>query len=230
MSGGIQIMSMRIETLEKSDIGSMADHELHALRNSFAQIYTKFGDEKSWPGVPKDVFITKYAHLTHEMDSRGILAKFGSLDAAVFQKKADSILNGEPEETEQSFDKAIKIIPITKADDDPEQIVMGIVAEPNELDTDEDWQTEDDIREALYSFMEQGAIFKMNHKGSDIGATLLEAFIAPVNFAIEGQDVKKGSWVQALRVDDDTWEQIENGELTGFSMAGTAIRIEDEAA
>lgn len=39
---------------------------------------------------------------------------------------------------------------------------------------------------------------------------------------IEGQQIKKGTWLMTMEVaDDDVWGKIEKGEITGFSMGGT---------
>ena len=38
---------------------------------------------------------------------------------------------------------------------------------------------------------------------------------------IEGQPIKKGTWLMTMEVsDDDVWDKIEKGEITGFSMGG----------
>ncbi|CAH1059444.1 XkdF-like putative serine protease domain-containing protein [Paenibacillus pseudetheri] len=43
------------------------------------------------------------------------------------------------------------------------------------------------------------------------------------------QQIVKGSWVAAVKVtDDDTWEAIKKGEITGFSMWGVGKREEIE--
>jgi hypothetical protein len=229
---------MRIEELQMRDIQKMEDSELHTLRLQFSQIHSKFWEEKCWPAISKDAFIVKYAALAREMDRRHISKTAEPLDATLFRLYSERIINGESLDLAEldphpvpGGSRTIKKMILKKDDEEeePERIVFGVVAEPEEEDTEGDWETEEDIREALYYFMEHDAIFKMNHSGGALDVKLLEAFIAPVDYEIEGQPVKKGSWVQALRVDEDTFEQIEAGELTGFSMAGTAIRIEDEA-
>lgn len=220
---------MRIEKFNKSDMEKMSDLEIHALRNQFSQIHSKFWEAKSWPAMSREEFIAKYADLAIEMDRRDIRKTTSDIDVSLFGLHAERIASGESMDLVQEGSRTIKRMIVKKADsDDPERIVFGIVAEPDEKDSEGDWETEDDIREALYYFMEHDGIFKMNHSGGSIDVNLLEAFIAPVDYSIEGESVKKGSWVQGVRVDVDTFDKIEKGELTGFSMAGTAIRIEDD--
>jgi hypothetical protein len=227
---------MRIEDLQIRDIQKMEDGDLHVLRNQFAQIHSRFWDAKSWPAMSKDLFIMKFAALSLEMDRRKISKSAKEVDVTLFRLYTERIMNGEsldladldPHPVDGGSISFKKMIVKKDDSEDPERIVFGIVAEPDEKDTEGDWESEEDIREALYYFMEHDGIFKMNHAGGAVDAKLLEAFIAPVDYTIEGEIVKKGSWVQALRVDTDTFEKIEEGELTGFSMAGTAIRIEDD--
>lgn len=224
---------MTIENLKITEIAKMDDTDLYVLQNQFSQIHDKYW--VSWPGISKEEFIEKYAHLAGEMERREMRKHAAPIDISLCGILMQRIVSGDspdpmdasphpPSAGSREFHKMI----LKKDDsDDPERIVFGIVAEPEEEDTEGDWESAEDIEKALYHFMEHDGIFKMNHAGGAVDAHLLEAFIAPVDYEIEGEAVKKGSWVQALRVDAETFTKIESGELTGFSMAGTAIRIED---
>ena len=54
---------------------------------------------------------------------------------------------------------------------------------------------------------------------------ILESYLAPTSFELGGAAVRKGTWLLALRVlDDQLWEQIKTGGLTGLSMGGSARR------
>ena len=109
-----------------------------------------------------------------------------------------------------------------KADED-ERIVYGIVYEPNVVDSQGDKASAKTIRKAAYQFMEHVQNFKVNHAGASVGVRVLENYLAPSSFTMAGQKVKKGTWVLATRVLDDTlWESVKKGELTGYSMAGRA--------
>ena len=66
-------------------------------------------------------------------------------------------------------------------------------------------------------------MFKMSHRGKPLKIQVLENYLAPDDITIEDTEVKKGSWILAVRVLDKlVWEKIKVGELTGFSMAGLA--------
>lgn len=56
-----------------------------------------------------------------------------------------------------------------------------------------------------------------------------ESYIAPADFVINGQFVKKGSWLGVIYVsDDEVWEGIKSGEYNGLSIQCIA-NVEDIA-
>lgn len=104
-----------------------------------------------------------------------------------------------------------------------EQIVGGVVYAPDEEDAQGDSASAEEIRKAAYGWMERRQEFMAFHDGTPIRAKVLESYIAPVNFHMETELVKKGSWVLITRVlDKSIWAKIKSGEITGYSMAGRA--------
>lgn len=119
-------------------------------------------------------------------------------------------------------DREIKLI---KAAGD-ERIVFGVVLEPDEVDSQGDTISKAEIRQACHKFMEDFGNLGLQHAEIVNGKLkLLENFIAPVDFDVEGEKVKAGSWLMKERVvDDGLWKAVKKGELTGFSIGGSAIR------
>ncbi|MBA7548669.1 hypothetical protein ES705_41134 [subsurface metagenome] len=127
-------------------------------------------------------------------------------------------------EEAKKFNKFIPIFDISKKTD--EHIVCGVVYAPNEVDSQGDTTTEEEIRKALYSYMGGPQKFKLNHKGKYIDAKVLEIYIAPVDFEMSNQKIKKGSWLLISRVlDEKVWKGIKDGTITGYSLAGRAVHI-----
>ena len=125
------------------------------------------------------------------------------------------------------LNKSLRLLPVKK--DATEHIVYGVVWEPETTDSQDDIISEDEIRKAAYQFMEETQIFKVNHEGNEVSTRILENFIAPDDFVVNGLPVKKGSWVLAVRVlNQNVWQGITNGLLTGYSVAGTAERGDTE--
>lgn len=121
---------------------------------------------------------------------------------------------------EKEVKKDIELVPLEKGD---EQIVYGIVYEPDVKDAQGDQANAEEIKKAAYDFMENAQAFKVMHKGKKVKVKILENYIAPVEFTIEKRTVKKGSWVLVTRIlDKKLWKEIKAGNLTGYSMAGYA--------
>lgn len=223
---------MKIEILKKSDIESMTDLQLHEQRQQFVQIHQAFWEQDCWPAIPKDEFVKKYTWLAKEMDKRNLMVKPRSIDLTSLRKSLRFVASGkereEPPEPPREVTKFVKVI----KGDAPERIVYGIVAEPDIEDSQGDQQTAEEIEKAAYWFMEEAQGIKVetdvDHDDDDFSANLLENYIARSDMIIEGEVIKKGSWIQSLRLGEDAWEKVESGELTGFSMKGTAIKIESE--
>ena len=114
-------------------------------------------------------------------------------------------------------------VPIIKQDRE-RQIIYGIVYEPDVLDAHDDAMEAEEIEKACHRFMLDSQLIKKGHK-KPAAAKVVESYIAPVDFEIGDEVVKKGSWVMAVKVmDSKLWQGIKAGEYTGFSMAGIGRR------
>ena len=111
--------------------------------------------------------------------------------------------------------------------DKKKQMVGGVVYEPDEVDTQDDFATKEEIEKAMYRFMEKYATntkrIRINHMGKKHFFPIIESFV-PDEDTIKGdQSLKKGAWWLMVKVTSDKiWKDIESGKLTGFSMGGTA--------
>lgn len=152
---------------------------------------------------------------------------------------------------------------------DKKRYTLGIVYEPNEVDSQGDFAEAEEIEKACWNFMRrlqgQDALTKtalrvleevvkaaengksvrlditdayeevnkrglndMHVSGDDdenLGA-IVECYIAPADFEIGGEKVKKGTWLLGVVWNPDYFAKIENGERTGLSLEGTAVRVE----
>lgn len=123
-----------------------------------------------------------------------------------------------------------KQVLIAKIDDD-KRIVKGVVYQPDVADAHDDQMDEVEIEKAAHLFMEKQHTYNID-KQHDLEADkgfVIESYIAPCDMTLGEQEIAKGSWVAAVKVtDDDTWEAIKKGEITGFSMWGVGKREEIE--
>lgn len=123
-----------------------------------------------------------------------------------------------------------KRIPLLKTDE--ERYVLGVVLEPETVDAQDDIYSAAAVRDAAHRFMEQYQNIGLMHRGVINGRVkILESYLAPTSFSLDGAQVRKGTWLLAVRVlDDELWAQIKSGDLTGLSIGGSAARAPEPAA
>ena len=120
-----------------------------------------------------------------------------------------------------------KTVPLIK-DVDPgdERFVLGIVLEPEVVDAQGDIYSSVEVRQAAHRFMEEfGGLGLMHGMRVNGQVKVLESYVSPMDFAVGEVAVRKGTWLLAVRVlSDALWDQVKKGELTGFSIGGSARR------
>jgi len=127
-----------------------------------------------------------------------------------------------------------KDVGFLKADDE-KQIVYGIVFEPEFVfDPDQNFEepqtiSKEDIEDAAHDYLinlRKGAgqsHQKLSHRVPvDQHTDIVESYVAPVDFKVNGMLVKEGTWIIGMKIyDKDLWQQTKES-ITGFSAGGTA--------
>ena len=155
--------------------------------------------------------------------------------------------------------------------DSKKRYTLGVVYEPDKVDSQGDWSDEEEIEKACWNFMKliqgkskvtksvlelldlitkglekkstvaiditdiwedlqkaaQGLGVMHKEWGDNIG-NIVECYIAPVDMFINGEWIRKGTWLMGVVWSEDYFEKVENGEITGFSMGGRGRRIYEE--
>lgn len=148
------------------------------------------------------------------------------------QESAEGAVTRKREEGQAKVQKMIEselYIPIFKTDDE-KHLVMGIVLEPDEVDTQNDTISSDVIEEAAHKFLAKynrnTRLGIMHNMFGEIGVELVESYVTRETTKINGNKIKKGSWVISVKVFDDlVWEKCKDGSITGFSIGGTATIV-----
>ena len=125
------------------------------------------------------------------------------------------------EDGQASFSSVGRII----KSDAEHHYVTGIVYEPMVEDTQGNYMTEEEITKAAHWFAKNGNSVDIQHcfMKAD-GVEVVESYVAKCDMEIEGQSIKKGTWIMTAEItDDDIWSAVEKGEITGFSMGGVGI-------
>lgn len=126
---------------------------------------------------------------------------------------------------------------ITKADtpmwtDDSPHVVYGVPLSPGIQDSQGDVVSADEIEKTAHRWLVEYRKHDVQHAEQAVDAAPVESYIAPCDLQITGVDgteqkVLKGAWVLAVKVNDQpTWERVQKGELTGFSIGGSGVREE----
>jgi len=116
-------------------------------------------------------------------------------------------------------------------DPNDERYVLGVVLEPEVVDAQGDIYSAEEIRQAAHRFMEEFGGLGLMHRFRVNGQVkVLESYLAPADLRIGEVRVRKGTWLLAVRIlSDELWEQVKDGELTGFSIGGSARRVPEAA-
>lgn len=122
-------------------------------------------------------------------------------------------------EGKPTFEMAVKLV--TKADD-PQKLVYGVVYEPETEDAHGDYMDAETIEKAAHSFMEDYQQIDKQHDFTTSAGKVVESYVAPVEMTINDTTITKGTWVLVTKATDEMWEDIQKGEFTGYSLAGTA--------
>lgn len=152
---------------------------------------------------------------------RDVKIKFISLVKKAANKKVFAIIKSDDGEyqVESSIIKA----------DEEQRLVTSIVYEPFVKDAHGDFMTDTEILKAAHYFMVHGQGVDVQHDYKKADANVVESWVTKNDEVIEGQQIKKGTWLATTKVNDDAlWSAIKKGIITGFSMGGTGLKIDKE--
>lgn len=163
-------------------------------------------------------------HISKAYEIKDAKIQFVSLvDAAANKRK---FLIKKADDGKVSFTTCGRII---KADPESHH-VTGIVYEPMTEDSQGNYMDEAEITKAAYWFAKNSNKVDIQHSFETFkGGAVVENWVAKADFAIDGEQVKKGTWLMTVEIDDpEVWAAIEKGEITGFSMGGIGNYSEED--
>jgi hypothetical protein len=103
-------------------------------------------------------------------------------------------------------------------------IAYAAVLVPGEPDSDGEVVTKEKIEQAAHEWMQSYRNVDLQHTLNNV-AVPVESYVLPMDMEVDMQGVKTilpaGTWVLASKVlDEATWDMVEKGELTGYSVMG----------
>jgi len=125
------------------------------------------------------------------------------------------------------------IKPIIKSATDEKRLIYGVVYEPTNkedivlksLDHHNEFMTAEAIEAMAHRYMMQSQRTDVEHSfETEKDVRIVESYITKSAVTIGEREVKEGSWVIVAKAISDTiWNGVQNGDYTGFSLAGLGL-------
>ena len=132
------------------------------------------------------------------------------------------------------------VVPISKADSE-KQIVYGIVLDPYQVDSQDDWVPPKAVEDTAHRWLAESRVIGLDH--SEVAkAHPVESYMVPYPSREDydnamanephraytmpfGDDiVHSGSWVLGTKLGDEEWASVKDGELNAYSIGGYGNR------
>lgn len=111
-----------------------------------------------------------------------------------------------------------------------QKIAYAAVLVPDEADSDGDVLTAEKIERVAHEWMASYRNVDIQHTLNNV-AVPVESYILPMPMYAGDMFLPKGTWILASKVlCATTWDAVEKGELTGYSVMGIRRTILDDAA
>lgn len=103
---------------------------------------------------------------------------------------------------------------------------LFIVLEPNTVDLHGDIYTEREVSKACHSFNTECEKAYLDHRVETSDAVFVESYIAPSDLEINGESVKKGTWLANVQFNETLWPDVKSGKYNGLSIGCFATSTE----
>mgnify|MGYP003560811473 CR=1 FL=1 len=111
---------------------------------------------------------------------------------------------------------------ISKSADELKQAVF-IVRVPNEPDLHGDTTSAEEIQKGRHNFNKFCRQPNLFHISKTNMFEFAESYIAPVDMTIGEEVIKAGTWLANVQFnDDDLWQAVKDGEVSGLSIGALA--------
>ena len=129
--------------------------------------------------------------------------------------------------------------------DNEKRLVIGPVLIPENIDLQDDIISSEEIEQAAHNYMVKLAFQNDLDFLLELGLTtksergfmhvefsrklaVVESYVSPIDFELNGRMITKGTWIMTMKVfDDESWALIKSGKITGFSIGGRAKSTEE---
>lgn len=181
--------------------------------------------------------------------SRHFLLDLDSQNSPILDTRAEEDKNAQADELinkqggvnrDLSEQSESLVVPISKADSE-KQIVYGVVLDPYQVDSQDDWVPPKAVEETAHRWLAESRVIGLDH--SEVAkAHPVESYMVPYPSREDydnamanephraytmpfGDDiVHSGSWVLGTKLGDEEWASVKDGELNAYSIGGYGNR------
>jgi uracil-DNA glycosylase len=161
----------------------------------------------------------------HNSDTGEVLRKLRKLRGKL-RRTVDGLANAAPikKEVEVEGENTFHYTILWKSDE--KQLITGVVMEPDVVDTQGDMTSADEIEKAAHFYLTNSRVVGDEHTDIADDVEVVESYLAPDDMTLEGQAVRKGSWLMTVHVkSSDRWAEVKDGKYNGFSIGAMAHRV-----
>jgi hypothetical protein len=146
-------------------------------------------------------------------------------------RQEDILKSYTKEITQEELEKEDEILgvklPITKSTNEELKQVTYVAMLPDSTDLHGDFTSAEEVRKAMESFNRSSMRANLFHMTMTDTFSVVESYLAPTEFILGDNLVKKGTWLMTLQVHDDKlWELVKSGDINGISI-GAVANVED---
>ena len=184
--------------------------------------------------------VKRSAHLFLDVNSQN---SSRSVRRAEDNSPTDSLIQERGGDSQDLLGKSESfVVPIAKADAE-KQIVYGIVLDPYQIDSQDDWVPPKAIEETAHRWLAESRVIGLDHSDKAKEATPVESYMVPYppgeykkamsnephrayTMPFGDDIVHSGSWVLGTKLGDEEWAKVKDGELNAYSIGGYGNRTE----
>lgn len=232
----------------------------HAARQTDPKRYKRFARKTLAPGITAVLGIRSDGSEVQSV--RFDADRFTPAEARGWLKDHDFKAVLEEATGEETEKASVELFVLEKSDE--KRYTLGIVYEPDSVDTQGEFAKAQDIERAAWEFMvrlqslaksasellpaivdaasrddaikievdiadleemvKAGGLDDQHQQLEESVGTIVESYVAPTNFYVGEEPVKKGTWLLGVVWTPEMFAKIKAGERTGLSMFGCADR------
>lgn len=114
---------------------------------------------------------------------------------------------------------SLQTVQVAKATNEELKQATFLVLAPEEIDEHGDIYSAEEVRKACHNFNQSSMTANLLHLVETTSFDFVESFIAPVDMVLGERLIKSGSWLVVTQIyDDEIWDEVKKGNLTGVSV------------